>query len=120
LYSEKQVVGKKDVASNVIRIRNKLVHDHTNFTRKYKKNYCEYHDDACFEVSYKTYVKNNSKLSITREKYRESGIWDAQLQVDHIDGNRDNNDISNLMTTCGNGHAEKTLLNGDCYNNYTL
>lgn len=118
LYFEKQVIGKKDVVSNVIRLRNKLVHDHTNFTKKYKKNYCEYHDDACFSVSYKTYIKNHPEAPMTQQEYRNSGAWDAQLQVDHIDGNRENNDESNFMTACGNGHAEKTLLNGDCYNNY--
>jgi len=118
LYGEKQVVDKKYDISNVIRIRNKLVHDHTNFTKKFKKNFCEYHSDACFEVSYKTYTKNHPEMPMTREKYRNSEIWDAQLHVDHIDGNRENNKESNFMTTCGNGHAEKTLLNGDCYNNY--
>ena len=123
LYGEQQVMGESNDKSdnsdsNVIRIRNKLVHDHTNFTKQFKKNWCEYHDDACFEVSFKTYLKKNPDFPMTRDTYRDD-VWYAQLQVDHIDGNRENNDESNFMTTCGNGHLEKTLLHGDCYNNYT-
>ena len=126
LYGEQQILRESnkndsdEFESNVIRIRNKMVHDHTNFTKKYKKNYCEYHDDACFSVSYKTYIKNHPEAPMTQQEYRNSEAWDTQLQVDHIDGNRENNDESNFMTACGNGHAEKTVLNGDCYNNYQM
>ena len=34
--------------------------------------------------------------------------WMGQLDVDHIDGNRNNNDESNLMTLCANCHRLKT------------
>ena len=34
----------------------------------------------------------------------------CQLDVDHIDGNRENNDISNLQTLCANCHRLKTYL----------
>ena len=37
----------------------------------------------------------------------------AQLDVDHIDGNRANSDPSNLQTLCANCHRLKTHLNGD-------
>ena len=37
----------------------------------------------------------------------------VQLDVDHIDGNKKNNDISNLMTLCANCHRYKTLVNDD-------
>jgi 5-methylcytosine-specific restriction endonuclease McrA len=37
----------------------------------------------------------------------------CQLDVDHIDGNKANNDPSNLMTLCANCHRLKTLLNKD-------
>jgi len=37
----------------------------------------------------------------------------SQLDVDHIDGNRNNNDPSNLQTLCANCHRLKTHLNGD-------
>jgi 5-methylcytosine-specific restriction endonuclease McrA len=35
----------------------------------------------------------------------------CQLQVDHIDGNHENNDLSNLKTMCANCHILKTFLN---------
>jgi 5-methylcytosine-specific restriction endonuclease McrA len=38
---------------------------------------------------------------------------DAQLTVDHIDGNNVNNDLDNLQTLCFNCHAVKTRINGD-------
>ena len=37
----------------------------------------------------------------------------CQLDVDHIDGNKNNNDISNLQTLCANCHRLKTYLNKD-------
>lgn len=37
----------------------------------------------------------------------------CQLDVDHIDGNHDNNDIENLQTLCANCHRLKTYLNKD-------
>ena len=37
----------------------------------------------------------------------------CQLDVDHIDGNRFNNDPSNFQTLCANCHRLKTILNRD-------
>lgn len=37
----------------------------------------------------------------------------CQLDVDHVDGNKDNNDLSNLMTLCANCHRLKTYMKGD-------
>jgi len=54
---------------------------------KYKKDYCE----AC---GFKAINK-------------------VQLDIDHIDGNHKNNDISNLQTLCSNCHRLKTFLNND-------
>ena len=44
---------------------------------------------------------------------------DCQLTVDHIDGNKYNNEISNWMTMCHNCHALKTLRNKDNSNRYS-
>lgn len=37
----------------------------------------------------------------------------CQLDVDHIDGNRNNNNIENLQTLCANCHRLKTVRNKD-------
>lgn len=37
----------------------------------------------------------------------------TQLEIDHIDGNRHNNDESNLRTLCCNCHAYKSHVNKD-------
>lgn len=37
----------------------------------------------------------------------------CQLDVDHIDGNNKNNDLSNLQTLCANCHRLKTYTNKD-------
>ena len=37
----------------------------------------------------------------------------SQLDVDHIDGNKENNDPSNYQTLCANCHRLKTFLNKD-------
>jgi 5-methylcytosine-specific restriction endonuclease McrA len=55
--------------------------------RKHKKNYCE-------------------KCGFIPEHM-------VQLDVDHIDGNNKNNDLSNLQTLCANCHRYKTFLNKD-------
>lgn len=38
---------------------------------------------------------------------------ECQLDVDHIDGNKKNNDPSNYMTLCANCHRLKTQLHRD-------
>ena len=40
-------------------------------------------------------------------------IWMGQLDVDHIDGNHDNNQESNLQTLCANCHRLKTHISKD-------
>lgn len=37
----------------------------------------------------------------------------CQLDVDHVDGDKKNNDPSNLMTLCANCHRLKTMVNED-------
>jgi len=43
----------------------------------------------------------------------------SQLDVDHIDGNHENNDPSNLQTLCANCHRLKTQVNKDWENKKT-
>ena len=40
-------------------------------------------------------------------------VHSSQLDVDHMDGDRWNNDPSNLRTLCANCHRLKTHLHGD-------
>ena len=42
-----------------------------------------------------------------------TALHPVQLDVDHIDGNRHNNEIDNLQTLCANCHRLKTQMNGD-------
>lgn len=71
---------------------------HKNSTHpylKYRKSYCE-NIDGRFGYTC------NYEIKI-----------DAQLQVDHIDGNSSNNHPSNLQTLCANCHIFKTHLHKD-------
>jgi hypothetical protein len=43
---------------------------------------------------------------------------DCQMTVDHIDGNRYNNEMSNWQTLCHNCHILKTIQNKDNSNRY--
>ena len=62
---------------------------------KYRKDYCENVDH---------------RLGFT---CTATIVWPGQLQVDHIDGNHDNNNPKNLQTLCANCHAVKTNIYRD-------
>lgn len=66
------------------KIKSKRSHLRKYPYKKYKKQYCE----KC------NFVAQHS----------------CQLDVDHIDGNHDNNDPCNLQTLCANCHRLKTAL----------
>ena len=60
----------------------------------------------------------NSAVRYKKDKCEKCGfipISDCQLDVDHIDGNRNNNHESNLQTLCANCHRLKTYLNKDWF-----
>lgn len=40
-------------------------------------------------------------------------IHRVQLDVDHIDGNHQNSEQTNLQTICANCHRLKTVMSGD-------
>ncbi len=62
---------------------------------------------------------NYNRLAVL--KHKKSACEDCgfvakhpcQLDVDHIDGNRENADPSNFRTLCANCHRLKTHINGD-------
>ena len=65
----------------------------------------------------KKYHKYKKPYSKYKKDYCESCGFVAehlvQLDVDHIDGNHNNNDINNLQTLCSNCHRLKTYVNKD-------
>lgn len=68
--------------------RNKeKIMNYKNPYRKFKKHYCE-------QCGFKA-------------------LDPCQLDVDHVDGNHKNNEISNLQTLCANCHRLKTKMNRD-------
>jgi len=60
----------------------------------------------------------------TKKKYCEAPgctfvpVHGVQLEVDHIDGNKRNNDESNLQTLCCNCHRLKTYANNEWETRY--
>lgn len=63
--------------------------------RKHRKEYCENVD---------------GRLG---HKCTSTIVWNGQLQVDHIDGNHNNNKPENLQTLCANCHTLKTNIYRD-------
>lgn len=57
--------------------------------KKYRKPYLEFRKDHCEKCGFKA-------------------VHSCQLDVDHIDGNHNNNAIENLQTLCANCHRLKT------------
>lgn len=86
----RQELADKRGFSNYVQYRNS-----THPYKKYKKTYCENID---------------GRLGFT---CTSTILISAQLEVDHIDGNPSNNELSNLQTLCNCCHSYKTILNED-------
>lgn len=85
------------------------------------RSFCDKHCATIYNnTAYKS-GKNNPNYTVGRN-YREKALKHYPhkcvkcnysrteiLQVDHIDSNRDNNDINNLQILCPTHHWEKTL-----------
>ena len=71
----------------------------------------------CIAVFKRNYNKWNYPYRIHRKnKCEHCGFipkHSSQLEVDHIDGNHNNNDPNNLQTLCANCHRLKTYTNRD-------
>jgi 5-methylcytosine-specific restriction endonuclease McrA len=63
---------------------------------------------------------NRVKLAKYKKDYCEEcgfvAVHRSQLDIDHIDGNHLNNDMTNLQTLCANCHRLKTQQNKDWEN----
>jgi hypothetical protein len=79
---------------------------------------CSSHHKAKYRMAdwdYKIYRKDYCENIDGRIGYKCTStiVMDAQLTVDHIDGDNENNQLNNLQTLCFNCHAVKTRINGD-------
>ena len=73
-------------------------------------------DVYCYQCKKYSY-KKNKKDQCERCGFKPE--WKGQLDVDHIDGNKHNNNLDNLMTLCANCHRLKTHMNRD-YDSYKV
>ena len=73
----------------------------------------------CKAVYLKAYNKLLYPYAVHKKDYCEhcdfKPVHISQLDVDHIDGDRWNNEPSNLQTLCANCHRLKTHLSGDSH-----
>ncbi len=71
----------------------------------------------CYAVYKRTVIKSRYPYAVHKKDYCQhcnfKPVHISQLDVDHIDGDRFNNDPSNLQTLCANCHRLKTHLAGD-------
>ena len=70
---------------------------------------------SCHSKKYRSKFKYKSHKKDTCESCGFKAVHSCQLDVDHIDGNHNNNKLSNLQTLCANCHRLKTITNGDNY-----
>jgi hypothetical protein len=98
---------------------------------RYLNNYFYYHDDSGwnFQEDYYDhgYRRLNLKKDNKRKKYyvhriiywlhnREWNIKNPKLQIDHIDGNKQNNNISNLRNVTNQENCFNKDCKGYCWN----
>lgn len=82
-----------------------------NGTRKYKNLCYICSSSGRKKFPYKKYIKDRCEFC------GFIPVHVCQLDVDHKDGNKENNDISNLQTLCSNCHRLKTYLSQDWQHN---
>lgn len=80
-----------------------------NPSKKPGSRYCSTHDKAVYEGirPWILHKKNHCEMC------GFIPVNHIQLDVDHIDGNKSNNDPKNLQTLCANCHRLKTWINKD-------
>ena len=67
--------------------------------------------DWAYKIHRKTYCENtDGRLGY---ECTATIVWEGQLQVDHMDGDHDNNDPGNLQTLCACCHQYKSYIYKD-------
>jgi Type III restriction enzyme, res subunit len=115
-YILKGVFGPKDPKKLISGLR--LAFDRGQLNSLFRKDHCEACKGVCFEQAVKGYIEQYGDDIASLGDFIED--WKTTLQVDHIDGNRYNNDPSNHATVCPNVHMLKTQRQKDFLNNYTF
>jgi hypothetical protein len=115
-YILKGVFGNKDPKNLISGLR--LAFDRGQLNQLFRKDHCEACKGACFEQAIKGYTEKYGDDTGTLGDFIED--WKSTLQVDHIDGNRYNNDPSNHATICPNVHMLKTQRQKDYLNEYAF
>ena len=82
----------------------KQVHRHTKDGIRYYRATC----NRCHTNLHRPEFKYRSHKKSECELCGFKPVHPCQLDVDHIDGNHDNNNESNLQTLCANCHRLKT------------
>lgn len=110
--NEDALVGDCAICGTSVRIR-KSYRSKTTGTQFYR----------CYVKYYVTKTHIERPWEFHKKEYCETcgfkAVHECQLTVDHIDGNRYNNEISNWQTLCHNCHALKSWKNKDYFNRYS-
>ena len=115
-YILKGVFGSKDPKKLVSGLS--IAFDNGQLNQLFRKDQCEACKGACLEQAIKGYINQYGDDIITLGDYIDN--WKTTLQVDHIDGNRYNNDPSNHATVCPNVHMLKTQRQKDFLTEYAF
>lgn len=113
-YILKGVFGSKDPKKLISGLR--IAFDNGQLNQLFRKDHCEACKGVCFEQTVKGYIAQYGDDISKLGDFIED--WKSTLQVDHIDGNRYNNDPSNHATVCPNVHMLKTQRQRDFLNTY--
>jgi hypothetical protein len=113
-YILKGVFGSKDPKKLISGLR--IAFDNGQLNQLFRKDHCEACKGVCFEQAVKGYIAQYGDDISKLGDFIED--WKSTLQVDHIDGNRYNNDPSNHATVCPNVHMLKTQRQRDFLNTY--
>jgi hypothetical protein len=115
-YILKGVFGNKEPKNLISGLR--LAFDRGQLNQLFRKDHCEACKGVCFEQAIKGYVETYGDDISTLGDFIEN--WKSTLQVDHIDGDRYNNNPINHATICPNVHMLKTQRQKDYLNEYSF